>query len=79
MGSKSLQNDTRLTIYSATKTGSNQYQSVLSFKTLSSTVNSGNYVCTVTVNSDSNYIYVTGSNSVTATTSLSVTGIYVLY
>ena len=76
MGLKSLQNDTRLTIHSVTKTSSNQYQSVLHFKTLSSTIDSGNYVCNVTVNSDSNYTYVTGSNSVTATISLTVTGIY---
>ena len=76
MGSKHLQSDTRLIIHSGTKTGSNQYQSVVHFNTLSSTVDSGNYVCNVTVNSDSNYSYVTGSNSVTTTTSLTVTGIH---
>ena len=79
MGSKSLQTDTRLTIHSATKISSNQYQSVLHFNTLSSTIDSGNYVCNVTINSDSNYTYVTGSNSVTTTISLTVTGICVLY
>ena len=79
MGSKSLQNGPRLTIHSGTKTGSNQYQSVLSFNTLSRTVDSGNYICNITVNSDSNYIYVTGSSSVNTTTSLTVTGIYICY
>ena len=79
MGSKSLQSGPRLTIHNATKTGSNQYQSVLSFNTLSRIVDSGSYICNITVNSDSNYIYVTGSNSVNTTTSLNVTGIHVIY
>ena len=65
--------DTRVIMSDLISSGVNQYQSILSFTTLSATQDNGTYQCNVTVTSASNYIYVTASDSVSDSTSLSVT------
>jgi hypothetical protein len=63
--------DSRLMIHDPVSTGPNQYQSVLTFNTLSSTRDNGTYTCTVVVNS--NIEYVEDSTSVSESSSISVT------
>ena len=73
--SNNIETNGRLIVNDAVHiTDTNQYQSILTFTTLSSTEDSGNYQCTITVQSDANYSYVMNSNSSNQSLSIAVTG-----
>ena len=72
MVSVSTGDTSRFIIHDAIMIDINQYQSVLTFNTLSSTRDTGTYTCTVVVNS--NFEYVANSNSVSGLSTVSVGG-----
>ena len=71
-GSPLTSND-RITVGAINQTGFNQYRSQVTFSTLSSTHDSGEYICTISVISGEGCMYVEDAEVVEVFTALSVT------
>ena len=67
--------ESRINITTATETSPSHYHTQLVFSTLSSSMDSGNYECSVTINSNSSLLYVEDSALVNESTTVSVQGI----
>lgn len=75
----SLSSDERIDVLDAFSVpGINQYRSQVVFSSLSSTVDSGTYTCTVVVDSELAYPYIT-SASATSSTPIDVNGEYIVF
>ena len=70
----SIENSSRVSYTMATETSPSHYQAQLVFSTLSSSTDSGNYACNVTINSNDSLLYVEGSVSVNERTTVSIQG-----
>ena len=64
----------RIDITTATETMSNRYQTQLVFSTLSSSMDSGSYECSIGINSNDSLLYVNDSALVNESTTVSVQG-----
>ena len=73
-GSGSGDDDSRVTVRMPTNISSNLYQFEIAFSTLSSSMDSGNYTCSISIDSDDSLLYVEDSIPVSVTTTLSVEG-----
>ena len=69
-------NDRRVKIAKTTETASRHYQTQLVFSTLSSSLDSGNYMCSVTIDSVVSLLYVKDSSMVSETTTVNVKGMH---
>ena len=64
----------RIDITTATKTMPNRYQTQLVFSTLSSSMDSGSYECSISIDSNDTLLYVDDSTLVNESTTVSVSG-----
>ena len=69
-----IENSSRVSFTTATETSPSHYQTQLVFSTLSSSMDSGNYECSVTINSNSSLLYVEDSTLVNESTTVNVQG-----
>ena len=69
-----IENSSRVSFTTATEITPSHYQTQLVFSTLSSSMDSGNYECSVTINSNSSLLYVKDSTLVNESTTVSVQG-----
>ena len=69
-----IENSSRVSFTTATETTPSHYQTQLVFSTLSSSMDSGNYECSVTINSNNSLLYVEDSTLVNESTTVSVQG-----
>ena len=69
-----IENSSRVNFTMATETSPSHYQTQLVFSTLSSSMDSGNYECSVAINSNSSLLYVDDSVLVNESTTVSIQG-----
>ena len=69
--------DRRVKIAKTTETTPRHYQTQLVFGTLSSSLDSGNYMCSVTIDSENSLLYVKDSSMVSEITAVNVQGMHV--
>ena len=70
--------DPRTSITMATETSPNRYQTQLVFSTLSSSMDSGDYECSITIISSNLLLYVEDSTLVSENTTVNVQGVKLL-
>ena len=71
-----IENSSRVNFTMATETSPSHYQTQLVFSTLSSSMDSGTYECSVTINSGSSLLYVDNSTLVNESTTVNIQGIW---
>ena len=69
-----IENSSRVNFTMATETSPSHYQTQLVFSTLSSSMDSGNYECSVAINSNSSLLYVDDSILVNESTTVNIQG-----
>ena len=73
-GSGDKNNSTRVTVVAVREILPNHYQSQLVFTTLSSSMDTGNYTCSITVDSEDSLVYVSDAVPVNSTAAVLVQG-----